>query len=89
MLLEQYHEALNPQLRIGLVECVVLLAKRGLVSHLKAMPLLFRLFRCRDKQLAKILMARIIRELKQLNKLKKAATLNKSLQNFVYEMLGD
>lgn len=51
--------------------------------------MLFKLFRCKDKQLAKVLKAKIIGELKLLNKLKKAATINKSLQNFVYEMLKD
>ncbi len=54
------------------------------------MPLLFSLFRCQDKQLAKALKRKIIGELKQLNRMKKASTLNKSLQNCVFQLLqGD
>ena len=88
-LLEEQHDALQPELRSALVQGLILLRNRGLMPPLDLLQLCFRLFRCRDKVLRKKLVEHVVADLKLVNLKRKDMQLNKALQNYVIQMLSD
>ncbi|KAJ2628059.1 Severe Depolymerization of Actin, partial [Coemansia sp. RSA 1694] len=87
-LLQKHYPVLNGDLRKSIVQALILLRSRGVVSNLRVMPLFFTLFRCRDKGLRKLLYTHIINDVKLANKGKhRNHKLNKALQGFMYTMI--
>ncbi|KAJ2697654.1 Severe Depolymerization of Actin [Coemansia sp. IMI 209128] len=87
-LLQKHYPVLNGDLRKAIVQALILLRSRGVVSNLRVMPLFFTLFRCRDKSLRKLLYTHIINDVKLANKGKhRNHKLNKALQGFMYTMI--
>ncbi|KAJ3336840.1 Protein SDA1 [Gonapodya sp. JEL0774] len=88
-LLSNHYQVIPPDLRRTMVQALILLRNRDLVKQTSLLPLFFLLFRCRDKPLRALLHAHIVADVKQANHMGKNNALNKSLQNFMYTMLGD
>ena len=53
------------------------------------MPVLFKLFKCKDKELRKFLHNGLISDLKRLNLEHRNHSINKKMQTFIFEMLQD
>ncbi|KAJ1848502.1 Severe Depolymerization of Actin [Coemansia sp. RSA 2708] len=87
-LLQRHYPVLDSELRKSIVQALILLRNRGVVSNAKVMPLFFTLFRCRDKKLRSMLYTHIVNDVKMANKGKhRDHKLNKSLQSFMYTMV--
>ncbi|KAJ2712837.1 Severe Depolymerization of Actin [Coemansia spiralis] len=87
-LLERHYPVLDAELRKTIVQALILLRSRGLVENVQVMPLLFTLFRCRDKKLRKLLSTHIVSDVKAANVGRhRDHALNKTLQNFMYTMI--
>ncbi|KAJ2671571.1 Severe Depolymerization of Actin [Coemansia sp. RSA 1085] len=87
-LLQKHYPVLNAELRRSIVQALVLLRNRGMVSNTKVMPLFFTLFRCHDKKLRSLLYSHIVNDVKVANKGKhRDHKLNKTLQSFMYTMI--
>ncbi|KAJ2800956.1 Severe Depolymerization of Actin, partial [Coemansia helicoidea] len=87
-LLERHYPVLDAELRKTIVQALILLRSRGLVSNVQVMPLFFTLFRCRDKKLRKLLFTHIVSDVKAANVGRhRDHALNKTLQNFMYTMI--
>lgn len=87
--LEQNYNVLHPNVRFELVQSLRMMRTKKLASATDILPLFFRLFRTKDKALRKYLFTCIIGDLKIVNKKAKATNVNKTLQNFVYNMIKD
>lgn len=88
-LVEQNYNALHPNVRLEIVQSLRMMVTRNVITPSDIMPLFFKLFRCEDKHLREYLFSTIIGVLKLVNKNNKNSTVNKTLQNFVYNMLKD
>eukprot|EP00727_Mastigamoeba_balamuthi_P011102 m51a1_g6614 putative protein sda1 homolog (809) ;mRNA; r:27723-30719 len=88
-LLEAHINTLEPPLRKTLVQALILLRSREMLSPTALLSLFFKLFRCHDKYLRKLLHKHIVSDIKSINKKKKDNELNRTLVNFMYTMLQD
>lgn len=86
-ILQQYYTILHPENRMTMVTCLKILRGKDVVSPTLILPVFFKLFKCKDKELRSYLHAQIINDLKQLNKSHRNHAVNRKLQNFVFEML--
>ena len=77
----------DQDLRHTLVTCAMLLRNKNLVATATLLPVLFRLFRCRDKQLRGLLHRHILHDIKTLNQKHKNNKLNRPLQNYMFKLL--
>ncbi|KAJ2547884.1 Severe Depolymerization of Actin, partial [Coemansia sp. RSA 1933] len=88
-LLQRHYQVLNADMRKAVVQALILLRNRGVVSNLHVMPLFFTLFRCHDKALRKMLYTHIVNDVRLANKGKhRNNKLNKTLQGFMYTMIS-
>jgi len=62
---------------------------KGIVHVSVIIPVFFKLFRCKDKNLREYLLTAIVGDLKLANKNAKINKVNKKLQNFVFDMIKD
>lgn len=88
-LLEQHQSILSPDVRFVLVQTLILLRNKSLVSSQALLPVFFKLFRCPDKALRQLLHKHIVSDVKSGNAKGKNNKLNKTFQNFMYTMLKD
>jgi protein SDA1 len=88
-LLQQYYAFLHPEVRMTLVTCLKIMRGKDNVQAVVVLPVFFKLFRCKDKQLRKFLHGSIISDLKDINKSAKNHAVNKKLQSFVLSLLQD
>ncbi|KAJ3045511.1 Protein SDA1 [Rhizophlyctis rosea] len=88
-LLSTHHQILQPELRKTMVQALVLLRNRDMISTTSLLSLFFTLFRCKDKALRQLLHNHIVNDIKAANVKAKNNKLNKTLQNFMYTMLKD
>jgi len=88
-LLEKYANTMDADLRKHIVQALILLRNRNLITPITLLPLFFILFRCPDKQLREYLKNHIISDIKKINQKHKNNQLNKLLQNFMFTMLQD
>lgn len=90
-LLANNYEALDPNLRRTLAQCLILLSNRlpEHLSRIQLLPVFFTLFRCPDKVLRQMLFSYVVNDIKRLNKKTQNIKLNTSLQNFMFTMLKD
>lgn len=72
-----------------MVTCLKIFRGKNLVSPSVIMPVLFKLFKCKDKELRKFLHNGLICDLKRLNLVNKSNSINRKMQNFIFEMLQD
>ncbi|KAF9429444.1 Protein SDA1 [Entomortierella beljakovae] len=86
-LLSKHYQILNPELRRTMVQALVLLRNREMISSTSLLSLFFTLFRCRDKILRDILYNHIVNDIKVSNQKAKNNKMNKTLQGFMYTML--
>ncbi|KAI9101944.1 SDA1-domain-containing protein [Phlyctochytrium arcticum] len=88
-LLSTHYQILEPNLRKTMVQALVLLRNKDLISATSLLSLFFTLFRVRDKQLRSMLHNHIVNDIKNANAKSKNNKLNKTMQNFMYTMLKD
>jgi len=88
-LLQDKFEVLEPGLRIIMVQALILLQNRDMASRFDLLPLFFKLFRCHDKALRKLLFAHIVNDIRRVNQHGKNPKINNSLQSFMFTMLKD
>ncbi|KAL1914681.1 uncharacterized protein VTP21DRAFT_8092 [Calcarisporiella thermophila] len=86
-LLQQHYAILNHELRKCLVNALILLRNRDIISSTSLLSLFFVLFRCRDKSLRDILYTHIVNDIRNTNAKHKNNKLNRTLQSFMYTML--
>lgn len=84
-LLENNSDNILPDLRKSLVQVLVTLQKQKMINTDLVLKALFRLLRLRDKILRELLVNSISKIIQKANKPKLNASLNKSLQKFVFE----
>lgn len=87
--LEQSYLVIHPNVRLEIVQALRMIRTKKLVAPTDILPVFFRLFRAKDKALRSYLFATIIGDLKIVNKKAKATNVNKTLQNFVFNMIKD
>lgn len=88
-LLQQYYTILNPETRMTMVTCLKIFRGKDLVPPAVILPVLFKLFKCKDKELRKFLHLGLISDMKHLNQEGKNHSINKKLQTFIFDMLKD
>eukprot|EP00050_Salpingoeca_kvevrii_P018343 m.73051 g.73051 ORF g.73051 m.73051 type:complete len:690 (-) comp8021_c0_seq2:72-2141(-) len=88
-LLYQHSSSLDHELRQTLCRALILLRNRDMLTSTSLLELFFELFRCPDKALRSLLYNHIVSDIKRLNAKHKNNTVNKTLQNFMYKMVGD
>ena len=88
-ILQQYYSILNPETRFVMVTCLKIFRGKDLVGPHIIMPVLFKLFKCKDKELRKFLHNGLISDLKRLNLENKSMSINKKMQTFIFDMLQD
>jgi protein SDA1 len=88
-LLQQYYSILSNDLRLTLVTCLKIMRGKDVVPAASVLPVFFKLFRCKDKELRKFLHGVIISDMKKLNEKAKNHSINKKMQNFVHGLLQD
>ena len=66
-MLQQYYSILNPETRMVMVTCLKIFRGKDLVAPSIILPVLFKLFKCKDKELRKFLHQGLISDLKRLN----------------------
>lgn len=88
-LLSNNYQILDADLRKTMVQALVLLRNKDLISATSLLSLFFTLFRAKDKQLRSLLHNHIVNDIKNANAKSKNNKLNKTLQNFMYTMLKD
>lgn len=72
-----------------MVTCLKIFRGKDLVAPSVILPVLFKLFKCKDKELRKFLHQGLISDLKRLNQDAKNNAVNKKLQTFIYDLLKD
>lgn len=88
-LLHAHHRTMCAALRKTMVQALILMRNRNMVSQTALLSLFFTLFRCNDKILRALLHTHIVNDIKNANAKAKNNKLNKTLQNFMYTMLKD
>lgn len=78
-LLQQYYSILNPEVRFVMVTCLKIFRGKDLVTPQVIMPVLFKLFKCKDKELRKFLHNGLISDLKRLNLEHRNNSINKKM----------
>ncbi|CAB3380986.1 Hypothetical predicted protein [Cloeon dipterum] len=76
-------------MRMLFCRALVLLRGKGLLSPTDLLSLFFSLLRCQDKNLRSFLQSHIISDVSGVNAKHKDAKLNRTLQNFMFNMLKD
>lgn len=77
--LEQYYSVLNPLTRLTFVTALKILRGKDLVQPVVVLPIFFKLFKCKDKELRKFLHQGLVSDLKRLNQEGKANQVNRRL----------
>ena len=72
-----------------LVQALVLLRNRNVITASSLLTLFFKLFRIKDKKLRAVLYHHIVNDIRRLNSRKRDEKVNRALQNFMYTMLQD
>jgi len=71
------------EVRKVLVTCLRIMRGKDNVPAVTVLPVFFKLFRCKDKELRSFLHSVIISDLKLMNQTSKKHNINKKLQQFV------
>eukprot|EP00842_Homolaphlyctis_polyrhiza_P007038 jgi/Hompol1/923/HPOL_002599-RA len=88
-LLSKHYQIMSPDVRKTMVQALILMRNKSVVKQTRLLGLFFTLFRCNDKPLRALLHSHIVSDIKASNAKSKNNAMNKTLQNFMYTMLGD
>lgn len=88
-MLDEHQDMLPGAIRKSMVQALILLKNKNLVAAVDVLPLMFRLFRVQDKALREHLFRHIVSDIKSQNRKHRNEKLNRTLQNFMYQMLAD
>jgi protein SDA1 len=88
-LLDTHALILDPSLRISLVKALILLRNKNRLQAIDLLPHLFQLFKVPDKILRELVFRHIISDIKGANKKAKNERFNRSIQNFMYNVIDD
>jgi protein SDA1 len=88
-LLQQYYSILNPEMRTTLVTSLKVMRNKETAQASQVLPVLLKLFKCKDKSLRKYLHSIVIADMKLINKSAKNHGVNKKLQNFILGLLQE
>ncbi len=88
-LLDENYALLESGLRLVVVKALILLRNRGLLAATSLLQLFFKLFRCPDKALRRLVYDHLVADIKATNRHHRNNKLNRTLQNFMYTMLQD
>ena len=86
-LLSLHYSIMNPATRKSLVQALILMRNRKLLSLVDLLPLFFTLFRAKDKALRNLLCQHIVADVKNANHKANDHKLNKTIQNFMWKIL--
>jgi protein SDA1 len=86
-LLDKHATSLQCALRLQLVQALILLRHKGVVTPELLLPVCFRLFQCHDKHLKATLHSFIITDIKNFNAKGCNDRLNRSIQNYMYKLI--
>jgi len=73
---------MNPVMRMSIVTCLKIMRGKDVVSPSVVLPVLFKLFRCEDKQLRRFIHSNIVNDLKKLNEKHKVQNIDFKDCNF-------
>ncbi|KCV67702.1 hypothetical protein H696_05810 [Fonticula alba] len=88
-MLDQHGQILAPPVRRVMVQALILLRNKNLISSVQILELFFKLFRCKDKALRSMLFTHIVTDIRQQNDQRRNNQLNRVLQNYMYTMIED
>ncbi|XP_056010430.1 protein SDA1 homolog [Ostrea edulis] len=88
-LLNQHGDGLDRSMRMAFCKALILLRNKNMLPASGILELFFKLFRCQDKLLRKMLYTYIVNDIKNINRKHKNAKLNSTLQSFMYTMMKD
>ena len=88
-ILDKHKDVLDRSVRKSMVQALCLLRSRQYVDPKEVLPLWFRLFKVKDKELRKLLLSHIVSDIKKMNAKKKNPQVNKQLQNYMYSVIGE
>ncbi len=80
---------MDPDVRITVVQSLILLRNRGLVDAVPLLKQFFELFRVRDKLLRVLVFSHIVADIRNVNKRGRNDGVNRALQTFMFTMLKD
>jgi protein SDA1 len=86
-LLESSVDSLDPTLRRTIIQALILLSNKDIVSRMNLLPLMFKLFAVQDKQLRKLMFDHIVNDIRKVNRKGNNPRVNSALQSFMYKML--
>lgn len=82
---EEHYAGLNATLRRSLSRSLILLRNKGGLETTHLLPLFFKMFRCKDKQLRRMLFQHIVSDIAASNRKQRAEKLNKAVQSFLHD----
>ena len=86
-ILSQHYSVMNPDLRMSMCKCLIMMRNKNQISPLKLLELFFTLLGAKDKLLRKTLYNHIVTDIKNVNAKSKNNKINTVLQNFMFSML--
>lgn len=88
-LLEDSGQQLQPEIRLQLVKCLILLRNRNTISLPVLFPLFFKLFPIQDKHLRELMHGHLSSDIRRCNTPRKNVVINKVLQNYFQKIVID
>ncbi|CAI5524065.1 unnamed protein product [Closterium sp. Naga37s-1] len=88
-LLQSHVDVLHPMLRRQLAHALILLRNRQLLGPTDLIPHFFRLFRCPDKALRKLVFAHIVNDIRRLNQKHRHEGVNRPIQNMLFSLVQE
>mmetsp|Transcript_36756 Transcript_36756/g.60527 ORF Transcript_36756/g.60527 Transcript_36756/m.60527 type:complete len:730 (-) Transcript_36756:43-2232(-) len=88
-LLDEHHETLNTAIKKCIIKNLVFLQLKNLIDTTKLLSLYFRLLSLHEKVLRFEIYSSIVKIITAINKRSKNETVNRSIQNYMFNMLRD
>lgn len=87
--LEEHHAAMESGLRLTLIKALILLRNKNQLPATELVPLLFRMFRLRDKPLRQLVFRHVTSDIRAANRHGRDEKLNRAVQRFMYSAVAD
>jgi len=87
--LERHYAILDPHLRKNLTSALILLRNKGVIGVEVTLPLFFKLFRVKDKNLRVLMFRHIVSDAKAANKKRTDDKYNRTVQSFLHTAIKD
>ena len=88
-LLDEHHETLNVFIKKCIIKNLVILQIKGLIDTFKLLSLFFRLLSFKEKILRYLIYSSILKIIIFINKNNKKQSVNRAIQNYMFNMLKD